>query len=296
MGLLITIFIVLGSILMVVNIVRYFWFLKNTSDVLSTGSRRDRIWKAIAGVLLVFFLLGYLFCAFVGEPDLIMSMILLGGSIFVSIVLTLMFNLLDTAKSRSIDIAEVLVGVIDARDPNLNGHSRHVQRLTMLFYEYLPASIKHSINPVSLEYAALMHDVGKLGVPESILNKPAKLDADEWVIMKQHPRVGVKILEPLQTFAHIMDWILYHHERIDGHGYYSQPGKLIPLPARIISIADTYSAITMRRSYKAPKTHEDAIQIIKDVAGTQLDAELVKYFLTIPREKLIECIPEQVKY
>lgn len=296
MGLLITIFIVFGSILMVVNIVRYFWFLKNTRDVLSTGSRRDRIWKSIAGVLLVFFLLGYLFCAFVGEPDLIMSMILLGGSIFVSIVLTLMFNLLDTAKSRSIDIAEVLVGVIDARDPNLNGHSRHVQRLTMLFYEYLPASIKHSINPVSLEYAALMHDVGKLGVPESILNKPAKLDADEWVIMKQHPRVGVKILEPLQTFAHIMDWILYHHERIDGHGYYSQPGKQIPLPARIISIADTYSAITMRRSYKAPKTHEDAIQIIKDVAGTQLDAELVKYFLTIPREKLIECIPEQVKY
>lgn len=296
MGLLITIFIVFGSILMVANIVRYFLFLKNTRDVLSTGSRRDRIWKAIAGVLLVFFLLGYLFCAFVGEPDLIMSMILLGGSIFVSIVLTLMFNLLDTAKSRSIDIAEVLVGVIDARDPNLNGHSRHVQRLTMLFYEYLPASIKHSINPVSLEYAALMHDVGKLGVPESILNKPAKLDADEWVIMKQHPRVGVKILEPLQTFAHIMDWILYHHERIDGHGYYSQPGKQIPLPARIISIADTYSAITMRRSYKAPKTHEDAIQIIKDVAGTQLDAELVKYFLTIPREKLIECIPEQVKY
>ena len=296
MGLLITVLIVLGSILMVANIIRYMLFIKNIHDVLSSGSSRDRLWKTIAGILLCLFLIGYLFCAFVGEPDLIMSMILLGGSIFVSIVLTLMFNLLDTAKSRSIDIAEVLVGVIDARDPNLNGHSRHVQRLTMLFYEYLPASIKHSINPVSLEYAALMHDVGKLGVPESILNKPAKLDADEWVIMKQHPRVGVKILEPLQTFAHIMDWILYHHERIDGHGYYSQPGKQIPLPARIISIADTYSAITMRRSYKAPKTHEDAIQIIKDVAGTQLDAELVKYFLTIPREKLIECIPEQVKY
>lgn len=271
-------------------------FLRNTRDVLSTGSRRDRFWKAIAGILLVLFLLGYLFCAFVGEPDLVMSMILLGGSIFVAIVLTLMFNLLDTVKTRSIDIAEVLVGVIDARDPNLNGHSRHVQRLTMLFYEYLPASIKNSINPVSLEYAALMHDVGKLGVPESILNKPAKLDADEWVIMKQHPKVGVKILQPLETFAKIKDWILYHHERIDGKGYYSQPGDQIPLPARIISIADTYSAITMRRSYKAPKTHDDAIQIIKDVAGTQLDAELVKYFLTIPREKLIACIPEQVKY
>ena len=281
---------------MVANIVRYFLFLKNTLDVLSTGSRRDYIWKTIAAILLVFFLLGYLFCVFWGDPDLVMALILFGGSIFVAIVLTLMFNLLDTAKSRSIDIAEVLVGVIDARDPNLNGHSRHVQRLTMLFYEYLPASLKRSINPVSLEYAALMHDVGKLGVPEAILNKPAQLNADEWAIMRRHPKVGVKILEPLKTFAHIKDWILYHHERIDGHGYYSQPGNQIPLAARIISIADTYSAITMRRSYKAPKTHEDAIQIIKEVAGTQLDAELVKYFLTIPREKLVECIPEQVKY
>ena len=293
---LISALIILGSILMVANIVRYFLFLKNTLDVLSTGSRRDYIWKTIAAILLVFFLLGYLFCVFWGDPDLVMALILFGGSIFVAIVLTLMFNLLDTAKSRSIDIAEVLVGVIDARDPNLNGHSRHVQRLTMLFYEYLPASLKRSINPVSLEYAALMHDVGKLGVPEAILNKPAQLNADEWAIMRRHPKVGVKILEPLKTFAHIKDWILYHHERIDGHGYYSQPGNQIPLAARIISIADTYSAITMRRSYKAPKTHEDAIQIIKEVAGTQLDAELVKYFLTIPREKLVECIPEQVKY
>lgn len=296
MDVLISALIILGSILMVANIVRYFLFLKNTRDVLSTGSRRDRIWKTIAAILLVFFLLGYLFCAFLGDPDLVMALILFGGSVFVAIVLTLMFNLLDTAKSRSIDIAEVLVGVIDARDPNLNGHSRHVQRLTMLFYEYLPASLKRSINPVSLEYAALMHDVGKLGVPEAILNKPAQLNADEWAIMKRHPKVGVKILEPLQTFANIKDWILYHHERIDGHGYYSQPGNQIPLAARIISIADTYSAITMRRSYKAPKRHEDAILIIKDVAGTQLDAVLVKYFLTIPREKLVECIPEQVKY
>ena len=293
---LVTILIILGSILMVVNIVRYFFFVKSTHDVLSAGSHRDRVWKIIAGILLCFFLMGYLFSAFVGEPDIVMAMILFGGSVFVAIVLTLMFRLLETAKSRSIDIAEVLVGVIDARDPNLNGHSRHVQRLTMLFYEYLPASIKRGINPVSLEYAALMHDVGKLGVPESILNKPAQLDPDEWVVMKRHPKVGVKILQPLQTFGHIMSWILYHHERIDGHGYYSCPGDKIPLPARIISIADTYSAITMRRSYKAPKTHEDALQIIKDVAGTQLDAELVKYFLTIPKERLIQCIPEQVKY
>lgn len=292
----ITILIIMGSILMVSNIVRYLIFIQNTHDVLSAGCRRDRFWKGVAGILLVFFLLGYLFCAFIGTPDMMVSMILLGGSIFVAIVISLMSNLLETAKSRSIEIAEVLVGVIDARDPNLNGHSRHVQQLTMLFFEYLPSNIRRDINPVSLEYAALMHDVGKLGVPEAILNKPAQLDADEWAIMKQHPKMGVKILEPLKTFAHIFDWILYHHERVDGHGYYSQPGNKIPIAARIIAIADTYSAITMRRSYKAPRTHEDAIKIISEVAGTQLDAALVKIFLTIPKDKLLQCFPEQVKY
>ncbi|MBQ8923465.1 MAG: HD domain-containing protein [Lachnospiraceae bacterium] len=250
----------------------------------------------MALVLLIFFLCGYIFIVVASKPDLMMAMILFGGSIFVSIVLTLMFNLLETAKERSIDIAEVLVGVIDARDPNLNGHSRHVQNVTMLFYRYLPNSIKNDINPISLEYAALMHDVGKLGVPESILNKPAKLDPDEWDIMRSHPKVGVEILKPLHTFDNISDWILYHHERIDGNGYYKLPGEEIPLAARIISIADTYSAITMRRSYKEPRTHEDAVKIMKEVAGTQLDENLLEYFFRIPKEELATCIPEEVKY
>ena len=183
-------------------------------------------------------------------------------------MLTLLIHLMETAKTRSIDIAEVLVGVIDARDPNLNGHSRYVQEVTMLFYRYLPANLKKDINPVSLEYAALMHDVGKLGVPEFILNKPAKLDTDEWTVMRSHPRTGVKILKPLKTFTNISPWIEYHHERPDGKGYYGLKGEEIPLASRIIAIADTYSAITMRRSYKPPRTHEEAIEIIREVAGT----------------------------
>ena len=296
MGNLIIIFIIIGSVLMITNIIRYIRFLRTTHDVLSSGSRRDRVWKYTALVLLIFFLIGYLFIAIFSNPDMMMAMILFGGSIFVAIVLTLVFSLLDTAKTRSIDIAEVLVGVIDARDPNLNGHSRHVQELTMLFYRYLPNWMKNAINPVSLEYAALMHDVGKLGVPESILNKPDKLNEEEWDVMRDHPRVGVQILEPLHTFDHIADWILYHHERVDGKGYYKLQGDEIPLAARIIAIADTYSAITMRRSYKEPRTHEEAVEIIREVAGTQLDAELVDIFLTIPKEELEKCIPEKIKY
>ena len=296
MKILISTVIILGALLMITNILRYVYFLFTTRDVLSQGSRRDRFGKTLALVLLIFFLIGYLFIAIFSKPDMMMAMILFWGSVFVMIVLTVMFGLLDTVKKRSIDIAEVLVGVIDARDPNLNGHSLHVQSLTMLFYRHLPNHIKKDINPVSLEYAALMHDVGKLGVPEAILNKPAKLTEDEWKIMRSHPEVGVKILKPLATFESISDWILYHHERIDGKGYYSVKAEDIPVPARIIAIADTYSAITMRRSYKEPKTHEDAVRIMTEVAGTQLDKELMEIFLSIPKEELQQCIPRHVEF
>jgi HD-GYP domain-containing protein (c-di-GMP phosphodiesterase class II) len=296
MKILIICLIIIGSIVMITNITRYIQFLHSTHDVLSSGNRRDRFRKHLALALLVFFLLGYLFIAFFSKPDIVMAMVLFGGSLFVMIVLTLMYGLLETTKKRSIDIAEVLVGVIDARDPNLNGHSLHVQAITMLFYNYLPNSIKKDINPVSLEYAALMHDVGKLGVPEAILNKPSKLSDEEWSVMRTHPKVGVKILHPLSTFNSISDWILYHHERADGNGYYKVNAEDIPIPAKIIAIADTYSAITMRRSYKEPRTHEEAIKIISEVAGSQLDKELVDIFLTIPKEELEKCIPKQIKY
>lgn len=288
--------IIIGAVLMVTNILRYILFLRNSHDVLSAGNRRDRVRKYTALILLIFFLIGYLFIAIASKPDFMMSMVLFGGSIFVMLVLDLMYGLLSTAKKRSIDIAEVLVGVIDARDPNLNGHSLQVQAVTMLFYGYLPGNIKKEINPVSLEYAALMHDVGKLGVPEAILNKPAKLTDDEWTVMKSHPKVGVKIMAPLATFETISDWILYHHERVDGKGYYGLKAEEIPTASKIIAIADTYSAITMRRAYKEPQTHETAIEIIKEVAGTQLDKDLVDIFVMIPKEELVSCMPEKVQY
>ena len=296
MDIAILVLILFGSLNMVRNIYRYYQFLKSSQDVLSSGNKRDNFWMSLALLLLVFFLIGYLFVGFFSDPDLMMAFILFFGSIFVTIVETVMFRLIETAKERSIDVAEVLVGVIDARDPYLNGHSRHVQELTMLLYRYLPKHLKKELNAVSLEYAALLHDVGKLGVPEAILNKPAKLDPEEWEVIVKHPAVGVTILKPLHSFDNIKDWILYHHERIDGNGYYKLPGDKIPLASKIIAVSDTYSAITMRRSYKEPKTHEEAVEILKDVAGTQLDKELVDIFIGIPKSELIKCIPEKVRY
>lgn len=278
---------------MITNIWRYSVFLRSTRDVLSTHSGNS-FWKCVALALLIFFLAGYILVTVKYEPNLLIGGILFGGSIFVAIILTTMFILIGHTKERSIDIAEVLIGVIDARDPNLNGHSRHVQQLTMLLYEYIPNAQKKNINPVSLEYAALMHDVGKLGVPERILLKPDKLSDPEWVVMRRHPKIGVKLLEPLQSFKEIQPWIMYHHEQMNGTGYYGLKGDQIPYASRMIAVADTYSAITMERSYKPAKTHEQAIEIIRSVSGTQLDAELVELFCKIPKEKLLACYPEIV--
>ena len=286
--------IVTGVFVMISNIIRYIHFLASSKDVLSAGKHSDKIWKNVGFILLIFFLGGYIGIAAFGKADLLMACILFGGSVFVAIVLTLMFRLIDTVKKRSIDVAEVLIGVIEARDPNLNGHSQYVQNLTMKFYQYIPSDMTKGINAVSLEYAALLHDVGKLGVPENVLNKTTKLDESDWEQIRQHPRIGVEILKPLKSFRHILPWIEFHHERIDGKGYYGLVGEEIPFAARIISVCDTYSAITMKRAYMPAETYEDAISIIKDAAGTQLDEKLVSIFCTIPREELEECVPDKV--
>ncbi|MBQ8970997.1 MAG: HD domain-containing protein [Lachnospiraceae bacterium] len=245
--------------------------------------------------MLIFFLIGYIFIAVFGKPDFMTACILFGGSIFVAIVLTLLFRLMRTVKENCLSIAETMISVVDARDPNLKGHSRYVRNVAVLLYDYLPEGKKDKINRISLEFAALMHDVGKLGIPEKILNKPAALNDEEWEIMRNHPRLGVEILRPLGSFSEILPWIEYHHENLNGNGYYRIPGEEIPFPAKLIAVADTYAAITMRRSYKPPRAHEEAIEIMKEVAGSQLDAELVEIFCKIPKVELRACVPPNVE-
>ena len=292
----ISVLIIIGSIIMVGNIIAYIRFIRTSTDVMLSGKRGEPIWENIGLALLVFFLLGYLGVAFWGKPDLLMAGILFFGAIFVSLALVLLYHLVDTLKDRSIEVTETLIGVIEARDSNLNGHSRNVQMLSMCLYKHLPAFMKEGISPVSFEYAALLHDVGKLGVPESILNKPGKLDDEEWDVMKQHPKIAMDLLRTLPSFDEIKEWILYHHERMDGKGYYGLPGEDIPMAARIIAVCDTYSAITMRRSYKDKRTHEETMDIIKDASGSQLDPDIVAVFMTIPKEELQACTPETVDF
>ena len=137
-----------------------------------------------------------------------------------------------------------------------------------------------------LELLGLLHDIGKIGVPDSILNKPGKLDEDEWVIMKRHAEIGCRIAQSVPEFARISDYILSHHERWDGNGYpRGMKGEDIPILSRILNIVDSYDAMTSERAYRSPMTQEKAIQELINNAGTQFDPDLVQLFI---KEKIYE--------
>lgn len=177
------------------------------------------------------------------------------------------------------DLIEAFAKTIDASDRYTGGHVDRVKAYSIMMGEVigLPRD-----DMKQLKIAALLHDVGKVGVPENILNKPGPLDVEDWVKIKQHPSIAKTIFEKIRD-GHLkkaMDGILYHHERIDGKGYpFGISGQEIPLFARIIAIADTYDALTSERPYRKGLPKEQAIKILDEVKGKQLDSTLVDIFI-----------------
>ena len=138
------------------------------------------------------------------------------------------------------------------------------------------------IDQEALSWAAILHDIGKIGISEKILNKPGKLTQEEFLRIQEHPEKGYTILKPIEQLNESLSAIRHHHERYDGNGYPSGlKGKEIPLYARVIAIADTYDAMTSARSYRAHISHEDALAEIVSVKGKQLDPELVEIFVKL---------------
>jgi len=171
----------------------------------------------------------------------------------------------------------LLAAAVDAKDPSTQNHSQKVSSYAVALAEALqmdPAAVE------GIRLAALLHDVGKVGIPESILNKSGPLNPDEWELMKQHVEHGARILQPCRGAQLIQAMILHHHEFFDGSGYpRALIGEAIPLGARIIAIADAYDTITSSRTYKRARSAEEGLAEIERCAAAQFDPELVSVFV-----------------
>ncbi len=180
--------------------------------------------------------------------------------------------------ASSYDIIFALVSVVEARDTYTHGHSERVGTLAAEFARFL------SMDEVEVERihkAGLLHDIGKIGISDSILNKPGRLTQEEYNIILDHPIIGAKLISNIKNLRDVSQYIRHHHERYDGYGHPDRlSGDSIPMGARIIGIADTYDAIISRRSYDAERSEDDAVMIFKEERDHgQWDPELVDRFL-----------------
>jgi HD-GYP domain-containing protein (c-di-GMP phosphodiesterase class II) len=175
-----------------------------------------------------------------------------------------------------INMVKSLVYAIEAKDVYTRGHSERVSHYCMLMADRLNLEKTQKKN---LQLASMLHDVGKIGIPENVLCKPGRLDIEEFNVIKGHPEKGFNILKPLEQMSESLPGILHHHERMDGGGYpLGLAGEQIPFNARIIAVADTFDAITSNRAYRLAKSPKEAMAIIEKVSGTQLDPQCVEVF------------------
>lgn len=166
---------------------------------------------------------------------------------------------------------------IESKDPYTKGHSERVAGYSMLLADQLGMSEEPK---KKLFYGALLHDIGKIGVPDSVLLKPGKLEPDEWVEMQLHPSIGKIVLEAVPGLEYVLDIVSLHHENLDGTGYpYGLQEDKIPLSARIVAIADSFDAITSDRPYRKGMTAERAISELYKFCGIRYERHLVDLFV-----------------
>jgi len=185
-------------------------------------------------------------------------------------------QLVEQLQRTSFEVVRTLVNAIDQKDNYTSGHSERVGFLARATGQAMGLPAKQL---KELEWAALLHDVGKIGIPEHVLNKPGKLTEDEYAIIKGHPSRGEEILDPVASLEPVLEGVLYHHENPDGTGYpEGLEGDAIPVLARIIHVVDVFDALTSTRSYRKAYNVERALNILKNDAGTKLDTEIVQQF------------------
>ncbi|NIM03471.1 GAF domain-containing protein [bacterium] len=186
-------------------------------------------------------------------------------------------RLYEDLEDMYISTVKSLAAAIDAKDPYTRGHSERVTRFSMLIAKELGLDDKTQRN---VQLCALLHDVGKIGVPISILRKKDKLTDEDWKHIRRHPVLGAEIISPITQLKELILSIRHHHERYDGKGYPdSLKGEDIPLISRILAVADTFDALTSERPYRSGLRDKAALEEMMAVKGTQLDPACVEAFL-----------------
>ena len=181
--------------------------------------------------------------------------------------------LLDEARRRDRDVIASLAAAVEAKDVVT---STHLQAVFSLSRELASLVDRDLAESEDFLFGCLLHDIGKIGVPEQILGKPGPLDEEEWMVMRRHPQTGARVIRPLDLPPTVLDIVLHHHERWDGGGYPDRlAGEEIPLCARIFSVCDAYDAMTADRPYRAALSPRVAFERIVLEAGQQFDPEIV---------------------
>jgi HD-GYP domain-containing protein (c-di-GMP phosphodiesterase class II) len=188
-------------------------------------------------------------------------------------------SLVSILQRGYLETIRALANSIDAKDPYTRGHSARVTNVSLA----IGRALKLPDDQLRiLSYAGILHDIGKIGIPEGILGKKDRLDSQERHLIEQHPVFGERIIEPIDFLAPVRSLVRHHHERYDGSGYPDGlKGDQIPLMARILNAADTYDAITSTRPYQAAMNDEQAIEILRRVRGTQVDPQVCDALVTV---------------
>jgi putative nucleotidyltransferase with HDIG domain len=182
----------------------------------------------------------------------------------------------DRLEDNFLQTVVSLANAMDARDTYTRDHSQRMADMATS----VGRAMKLSPDDIeSVHWAAILHDIGKIGVPDEILNKKGSLTKEEWIIMKEHPIIGAQIVEPIKHLSAVAPIIRAHHEKYDGTGYpYGLEGEDIPMPARVLAVVDAYVAIRDERIYSKAHTHEEAVAELRRASGTQFDPRVVDVF------------------
>lgn len=212
-------------------------------------------------------------------PEVLAFAIILLGAVFLSM------KRHRALRGETRQTLKALAAAVDARDPYTAQHSERVGQLAARFSEAIQLPAKAVSDA---RWAGRMHDLGKVVVDNSILHKAGALDEREWDLMRSHPNVSADLLQPLSLTRDLADAIRYHHERPDGLGYYGVPLKDLPVEAAIITLADSYDAMTTDRPYRTAMTHEAACARIEQCLGTQFHPELGRAFVQMLRGEEVD--------